>query len=404
MRRDLLALIGNSICVWFPGAVTFGLIGLLTPTWAEMFGVGRGPLGLVMTFLLASLGLFMFLGGRWSDRYGARLIATIGSIIAAVSLALFTFSESLDMLYLLAFSWGAGICLVYVPTVSSAQRWFPQRRGMASGIVSMLFGISAAFMIPVFRYWMDNLGYSATLLITAILTAVVGVLSAQLIEFPERLSPVLLVISKRLEESKAERKQEILYTLREALKTKAFWLTWLTWALCGGAGIGMVVFSTSISLELGLTTAMAATALAAFNLTNGLGRMMSGILSDKIGRVTVMSSLYIAGAGGFFLLLAGKGLPHIVLLSNLLAGLAFGTLFAVSAPFIMDCFGTKHYGAIFGFTFTAYGFVGSWIGPFIGGLLRDLTGSYQVTCLVFGLYCVASAASIFLAKPPHSKP
>ena len=128
------------------------------------------------------------MGGRLSDRYGARVTVTLGSLIAALSLYLFTYASSLPQLYTLAFTWGAGVCLVYVPAISSAQRWLPERRGLASGVVSMLFGASAAVMVPIFRLLLDTAGYAATMALTAILTAAVGLASTPFIEFPERLA------------------------------------------------------------------------------------------------------------------------------------------------------------------------------------------------------------------------
>lgn len=393
MRRETLVLIGSGVCVWFPGAVTFGLIGLLVPVWARAFNVGRGPLGLVMTFLLASLGVFMFLGGKYSDRYGARRVVTVGITMCSASLLLFAYSPSVYALYVIAFIWGAGTCLVYIPSLSSAQKWFPRRRGMASGVVNMLFGISAAFMVPVFRYWLDHLGYPLTMVTTAVINALVSLMFARFVVFPEEFETVKPVVGQ-------SGGGVAYHGLSEAIRTTSFWLVWLTWALCGGAGIGMVVHSTSISLSLGLSVAIAATALAIFNLTNGLSRILSGILSDRVGRVTVMSLAYAMGAVGFLLLTIAGGNYPLVALSNLLTGFAFGTLFAVSAPFIMDCFGTRHYGEVFGFTFTAYGFVGSWLGPYVGGLLYDVTGSYFATCLLFSAYCLASAVLVLFAKRP----
>lgn len=273
--------------------------------------------------------------------------------------------------------------MVYVPSMSSVQKWFPRRRGMASGIVNTFFGGSAALMVFIFRQWLESLGVSSTIILTAFLTMVVGLISAQLIEFPEKL--------------KLEMPGEgFSLTLKEALKTKVFWLVWLTWALCGGAGIGMVTHSTSISLKAGLTMGVAALTLTAFNLTNGLSRVVSGLLSDRLGRIPIMFSAYMVGGLGFLLSLSK--LYPLLAFANLLAGFAFGTLFAVSAPLIMDRFGAQYYGSIFGFTFTAYGFLGSWLGPYLGGLLYDLTGSYLSTCLLFASYCFASALLILMAR------
>ncbi|MEM4699845.1 MAG: hypothetical protein QXT74_02705, partial [Candidatus Nezhaarchaeales archaeon] len=77
-RRSLVAIVASGACIWFPGSVIFGLIGLLAPSWMAMFGASRGAVGLVVTSLLISVGIFMYPSGRWSDRAGARLVATLG--------------------------------------------------------------------------------------------------------------------------------------------------------------------------------------------------------------------------------------------------------------------------------------------------------------------------------------
>lgn len=369
--------------------MVFGLMGLLKPTWASMFGAGEGAVGFVMTALIVATGVFMYWSGRWSDRFGARLVATLGSLTIAASLALTPYASSLQALYLLSFTLGAGISLVYIPAVSSSQRWLPAKRGLASGIVSMLYGASGFVMVFPFRHLLSTQGYSSSLATVAALTLALGVASAQLMEFPERVGYAGPSLSRASTGPSA--------TLREALRSKALWLTWLTWALCGGAGIGMVMFSTSISMELGLDASAAAACLAAFNLTNGLSRVASGALSDRLGRSRVMAGSYAAGAVGFLLLAARLSGLWAVILANLLAGLSFGTLFAVSAPYLMDHFGSARFGSIFGFTFTAYGFMGSWLGPFVGGLLRDSTGAFTSTCLAFAAYTLASAVAILAA-------
>ncbi|MCX8204779.1 MAG: MFS transporter [Candidatus Nezhaarchaeota archaeon] len=389
-RRSLIALTASGVCIWLPGSVVFGLIGLLMPIWALLFNAGRGALGLTVTSLLASVGVFMYFSGRWSDRVGARLVAALGSAVVAGSLLLISYAPSLYLLYLAAFILGAGTSLVYIPAVSSAQRWLPSRRGLASGIVSTLYGISGSAMIPVFRYLLVSHGYVVSLAVVAMLVAAIGVASAQLMEFPEKLG---YAISSASSAARARPSRP----LSEALRTRVLWLTWLTWALCGGAGMGMVTFSTSISLELGLDEATAAACLAAFNVTNGLSRLVSGALSDRLGRSVVMAGFYMASAAGFLILATKLSEPWVVLLSNLLAGLCLGTVFAVSAPYLMDHFGPAHFGSIFGFTFTAYGFVGSWLGPFIGGLLRDLSGTFVTTCSTFAAYVALSAVAILIA-------
>jgi OFA family oxalate/formate antiporter-like MFS transporter len=146
--------------------------------------------------------------------------------------------------------------------------------------------------------------------------------------------------------------------------------------------------------------------LTAFNLTNGLSRLVSGFISDLIGRRTTMSLAFVAAGAAYLLMSHLEGL----LLWSILAagiGVALGTLFAVSAPLVANCFGLQHFGAIFGLTFTAYGFASGVLGPWLSGYLLDVTGGdFTLVFTYLGLLLLASAVLIKLVTPPpsHSEP
>jgi OFA family oxalate/formate antiporter-like MFS transporter len=161
----------------------------------------------------------------------------------------------------------------------------------------------------------------------------------------------------------------------------------------------MVTLSTSFGTAKGLSVQQAVVILTAFNLTNGLGRLASGHLSDVIGRNITMT-LAFGAAGCSYLLL--DHVTGIVLWAVLAAfvGFAFGTLFAVSAPLATDCFGMAHFGAVFGLVFTAYGFVAGPLGPWLGGHLLDATGgNFTLVFSYLGVFCLVSALLIWFVRP-----
>ena len=163
----------------------------------------------------------------------------------------------------------------------------------------------------------------------------------------------------------------------------------------------MVTLSTTFGLSKGYDLDSAVFILTAFNITNGLGRFLGGFLSDIIGRNSTMSvTFFLAG-------LAYLILPHTgwLAFSEILAafiGLAFGTLFGVSAPLVTDCFGIKHFGAIFGLVFTAYGFLAGVIGPSLSGYLLDITGgNFVIVFGYLGTFCIVSSILILFVRPPR---
>ena len=163
----------------------------------------------------------------------------------------------------------------------------------------------------------------------------------------------------------------------------------------------MVALSTAFGLAKGLSIQTAVFILAAFNLTNGVGRLISGLVSDLIGRNTTMALAFLAAAIAELVFAHTTSLALWMVLSAVI-GFAFGTLFAVSAPLAVDCFGIQHFGAIFGLVFTAYGFVSGAIGPSLAGYILDVTeGNFVIVFTYLGVFCMLSGFFIRFVVPPE---
>jgi OFA family oxalate/formate antiporter-like MFS transporter len=161
----------------------------------------------------------------------------------------------------------------------------------------------------------------------------------------------------------------------------------------------MVTLSTSYGLSEGLELGDAVILLMAFNLTNGVSRLVSGYLSDLVGRTRMMGAAFLCAACAYWLMPHLEGLlPWAVLAA--VVGFAFGTLFAVSAPLVVDCFGMVHFGTIFGLIFTAYGFVAGALGPWMSGYILDVSGGgFAPVFLLLGGFYFLSAVLISFAAP-----
>jgi MFS transporter, OFA family, oxalate/formate antiporter len=140
--------------------------------------------------------------------------------------------------------------------------------------------------------------------------------------------------------------------------------------------------------------------LTAFNVMNGGGRIVMGYLSDLMNRNLAMSLTFLAAGGAYLLLPYVTGLTITAVLAAII-GFAFGSLFAVSAPLAADCFGMKHFGAILGLVFTAYGFIAGLLGPSLSGYLLDLTGgNFTIVFTYLGAFCILSGGFIRFVVPP----
>jgi len=182
------------------------------------------------------------------------------------------------------------------------------------------------------------------------------------------------------------------------LKSREFWCLWLTWVFAGAAGASMLVLATGFGLSRGLNLTRAVILLTAFNLTNGCGRLISGYFSDSIGRTYTMA-ISFAGAGIAYLIMPHVAVPWLWAVMAAVIGFAFGTLFAVSGPLAVDCFGMAHFGAIFGLIFTAYGFLSGPLGPWLSGHILDVTrGDYTLVFSYLGLMYLGATGLILAVR------
>ncbi len=423
-RRGILALVGSCVAIFWPGAVIFGYPGVMAPRWQEVFGVGSGATGSVMFFLLAGVGTFMFAVGRWQERASTRLIVSLSAVICGLSLFIASYAPSIHFIYLWAFLTGASSCFIYLPGLTVVQRWFVRRRGLASGAVNLFFGIGGAIMAPVFSNLLLTMGYEPMNRLLVVLIMATGLIGAQFVETPERLGYATGLSGgaetgparangeqnqsrwKNPRAGTTEKPAAVArsLTLKESVKTRSFWFLWVTWALQGAAGIAMVTLSVAFGLARGFPMESAALLLTAFNLTNGLSRLLSGFLSDLIGRYRTLTSTFFAAAIAYFLLIHTEALGAAAVLAAVI-GFSYGTLFAVSAPLVSDCFGLKHFGAIFGLIFTAFGFLSGVLGPSLSGYLLDRTGdNFAPVFIYLGVFCVLSGFFIRMVVPPRPGP
>ncbi|MDD1761263.1 MAG: MFS transporter [Methanothrix sp.] len=397
-----IAVLGTCITIFWPGALTFGFPGVMASFWQEMFSVGRAATGLTIFFMLAAVGTFMFLVGRWQEHWGLRSMMALGVVLTALSTFIVSSATTIYTVYAWAALNGMASCFVYVPALTLVQWYYPKKRGLVAGTVSMVFGLSAAIMSPIFGEMLDVLGYRNMNLAATVLTLSIGLFGAYFARAPQAWETAAMA---RRAAKATGKPGEIIpggrsFTVNESLHTRSFWMLWVTWTLAGAAGVSMTILATGYGLFLGFTLSSAILLLTAFNLTNGVSRLASGILSDRIGRNRVMSLAFLASGIAYLALPWATQLWSCALLAAVV-GFSFGTLFSVSAPLVADCFGLDHFGAIFGLTFAAYGFVAGPLGPTLSGLLLDITeNNYTLVFVYLGVFSLLAAYCICRVVPP----
>jgi OFA family oxalate/formate antiporter-like MFS transporter len=386
----VIILTSCACAIFWPGAFIFGFPGIMRQYWQQAFNVGGSAVGQTVFFVLTGATCFMYLCGRWQEKYGPGKLAALGAVLCGGSVIWLGQAENMTAVYVWGFLLGASSAFIYVPALTVVQRWYPERRGLVSGLFNTAFGLAAGLLSPLFTVLLTSWGYKTTNLVLGGVALIVGLTASLMIRFPE------LRLSAPTTDAAIE---PINRSVVEALRTREFWCLWLTWVLAGAAGASMLVLATGFGLARGLNLTQAVVLLTGFNLTNGGGRLVSGFFSDRLGRSRMMAVSFMGAAAAYLIMPHLDGVWLWAILTAVI-GFAFGTMFAVTAPLTSDCFGLAHFGAIFGLIFTAYGFLSGPLGPWLSGYILDLSqGNYTLVFSYLGLMYLASAGLILLVQP-----
>lgn len=406
--RAWLAVISCCAGIFWSGALIFGFPGVMGEYWRETFAVSTAATSKITMFVLFALGACSFFSGKFHLRFGTRKSFLTGTLLIVISMFVLIFGKNIYMVYLWAALNGASSMFIYSPGLATVQRWIPHKKGLVTGMVNLVFGISAAIMSPIFKAMLTRFDYKMMLGILIVLILVVNLVALIFCEMPElaKMSePQQKDHDELLERVRiANEKKGIAagysYKPKEAIKTVPFWAMCVIWACMGAAGISMVTLSTNYAAYLGIASGVVI--LTVFNITNGLSRIVAGFLSDKIGGRTVGCIAFSVATIGYLGLNFSTSFVLIMLFAACV-GYGFGTMFAISAPVLTDIYGIKYFGLIFGLIFMSYGFLGGVLGPNLYGVVLQSTGSYHMVFIYLGIFALISAIMIRFVKPLKRK-
>lgn len=372
-------------------------------------GWSRVETQVVFSVGLASFALVMVLAGRKLADWGPRRLAFMGGIILGAGYLLAALNQGTGFWTVLlgvGLIGGAGIGLGYVVPIAVGMRWFPDRKGMITGVAVAGFGFGALGWIKVAGEWgglIERLGLDGTFAVYGVVFAgLVLVGSIAMVFPPEGWAPEGFVPPEGVDSG------EVDYTPREMLRTPQFHLISLTFAVSAGAGlmaIGLMkLWPVEALVEQGFSSveasAIAGTAMAVFfSLANGIGRLAWGALSDKLGRK--LSIIVMAATQGvlMFAFIPMAGSEYLLYLASALIGFNFGGNFALFPAITADRYGNQAVGANYPWVFLAYGF-GGIVFPILGGWLGDI-GNFPLAFSICGIACLVGAVATFLVFPPH---
>lgn len=340
------------------------------------------------------LGLSAALLGKFVETRGPRLAASLAAVLFGLGTIGSGFAIAMESKYLLYLTYGvlggAGLGIGYISPVSTLVKWFPDRRGMATGLAIMGFGFASAISGPAIKILIDDVGIAYTFYILGSIYFTVMFLSAQYLDVPPQGYAPKNFQQEKVQEDLASLSRE------EAVKTGRFYGLWIMLFINVTCGIAIISVASPLLQEVvGISALAAASAVGLMGIFNGAGRIVWASLSDYLTRPVVFVLFFITQIIAFYLLTTVTSvLLYSILVYYIM--MCYGGAFASIPAYIGDIFGTKQLGAIHGYILTAWALAGL-VGPLIISYVKDLTGSYSDTLYVFvGLFVIALTTSLWM--------
>ncbi len=373
---------------------------------AEMFGWSSTEVTLSFTIAIFFLGTSAATMGRFVEKWGPRKSAIIAALFFSIGTAGTGVAVELGSLPLYYLTYGVlggiGLGIGYIAPVSTLVKWFPDKRGLATGMAVMGFGAGSIITSPVATALMDSVGLSNTFFILGISFLVLMLSGAlYIVRPPEGYMPASMKTEPKKEKGvkKPKRKREDLaqMTVGEAAKTPRFWLLWFMMFINISSGIMLISVASPIAQDkVGMTVAMAATVVAIMGFFNGFGRIFWSGISDYIGREN-MFLIFFSVQTVLFFCMPNISNPVLFQIFLYIIVSMYGGGFSCLPAFIGDIFGTKQLGAIHGCILTAWSCAGVF-GPMMVSAILDATSSYNMTFYVFTVLLALAFGTAVLMK------
>ncbi|GAB6166044.1 OFA family MFS transporter [Thermostilla marina] len=377
---------------------------------------------------LAVFALVMILGGQLQSKFPPRLVAIAGGVLlgAGYILAGVVGPSYYGLIFSIGVLGGAGIGLAYVVPIAVGLRWFPDKKGLLTGLAVGGFGFGALLWIKIAGAWghlIDTLGIENVFILYGVAFIVlVGLGALPMVLPPEGYRPAGWEPVAGASKGSSGLELNVGGMLRKP-QFYMIWLMFVAGAMAGLMVIGIIkLFATEVLTKAFLdantnlteaaagakAAAIAGTAMAVyFALANGLGRIAWGSISDLLGRK--LSLILMLGSQGVFMLLFYSMASHeyFLYLGCALIGFNFGGNFALFPAVTADLFGSKYVGQNYGVVFTAYG-IGGIVGPILAGRFGDLAKSsgeisaWLTPFVIAGIACFVAAALALMLRPPKA--
>jgi OFA family oxalate/formate antiporter-like MFS transporter len=365
---------------------------------AKQFNWTISEVTLTFTIAIMVLGFASFFGGLWLKRVGPRVVAMTGGALYGFGVFLASFSyHGLWWLYLTyGVIGGIGLGFAYIVPISVLVKWFPDRRGLMTGIAVGGFGAGALVTAPAATKLIQSVGVLQTFAYLGIAFLIVSVAAGYFMQNPpDGWKPEGWTPKENQLVQKAARD----FTLGEALKTWQWWALWLLLFLNTSAGISIISQEAPMFQEFTKATAIVAAGMVGVvSIGNALGRVFWAWISDMIGRRMTFAVIFILQIALFWILPSLHSVAAVTVIGFIIL-MCYGGGFGTMPAFTADYFGSANVGSIYGLILTAWGFASAF-GPLLIAHMRQSTGTYSSGLHIIALVMALSVVLPLLVRPP----
>lgn len=370
---------------------------VITNPVKDIFDVEGSTIKWAFKIAILLLGFSAAFLGKWVEKVGPKKSGYTAGILYGVGILGSGLAVQFGSLWLFYLCYGViggiGLGIGYITPVSTLVKWFPDRRGLATGMAIMGFGFAALIFGPVMAKLFEIVGVANAFYILGVIYMILILSSASYIERP----PEGYLPEGFDNNSTKSIKEDISnVTANESLKSERFYYIWFMMFINISCGIAIISAASPMMQEkLNYTSMQAATIVGFIGVFNGLGRIIWSTLSDYLGRANTYIIFFAFQILAFYFL-PKIGVESVFLLILFTVITMYGGGFATLPAFLGDLFGTKQLGAIHGMVLAAWALAGV-VGPTIYDVVEKQTGSLDTTLLIFaGLFVIAFILSILM--------
>ena len=391
-NRWLIALsaVGIHICI---GSVYAWSV--LTKPIMEQMGFSLQETTWTFSLAILFLGLSAGFMGTFVEKYGPRISGFTSTAFFGIGMfgtALALYLHSLPLLYICyGVIGGIGLGIGYITPVSTLVKYFPEKRGFATGLAIMGFGFASLIAGPVMQILTASFGLVENFLILGCVYAVIMSASSAYLAPPPQ--PVNILHAAKSTAAKPATRQ---YTVGEAMKDWKFYALWWVFFTNITCGIGLLAVASPMAQEVvNMSPLAAASMVGVIGLINGFGRIAWSTVSDYLGRRNTYVLFFFIEIFAFYALANTTDAFFFQLLVLIIVS-CYGGGFSCMPAYLSDLFGTKQLSAIHGRILTAWGMAGI-AGPLLLSFIRETTQSYALCLYVFaGMFIVSLIIAIIL--------